>query len=184
MAVMLCGALGGARVANAQQQQPQQGPERYFGALSTGDGLRLTRNTDYGQGTFVPAFIDALAAYVLPGARLRHGVGLGASVNYTDDGGYIEPVIAFEQLVLMPTYLVYADLNRDFLLLGHVGVPITVAGGPNAGFELAAAGGYRMLAGFGLLAELGLTTFVGTATSLHPAVTLELGVFLDYEVLP
>ena len=184
-ALTLCGvvwgACGGASSASAQEVD---GPQRYFGALSTGAGLRLARNVDFGQTALVPAYIDALAGYVLPGGALRHGFGLGASIAYTDDGGYVEPVIALEQLVLMPAYLLRYELDLDWTVLAHAGVPIVVAGGPSCGLELAGALGYRFLAGFGGFAELGFDTFIGTSTTFHPIATLELGVFIDYEVLP
>ena len=169
--------------ASAQAQSVQE-PERYFGALSSGAGLRLARNVDFGQSAFAPAYVDALAGYVFPGGALRSGFGLGASIAYTDDGGYTEPVIAFEQLVLMPAYLLRYELSPDWTVLAHSGIPIVVAGGPNCGLELAGALGYRFLAGFGAFAELGFDTFIGTATTFHPIATLELGVFIDYEVLP
>ena len=173
-------------VANAEQPgAAAASPERYVGMLSSGAGLRLTRNVDYGQSTLGPAYVDALAGYLFGGAgALRHGAGLGASIAYTDDGGYTEPVIALEQLVLMPSYLMRSELGTDFTLLAHAGIPIVVAGGPSCGLELAGALGYRILAGFGAFAELGFDAFLGTATTLHPIVTLELGVFVDYEVLP
>jgi len=160
-------------------------PERYLGMASVGAPLRLTRNEDYGQDTLAPAFSDLLAGYVF-GARsgIRHGVGLGVSLNITDDGGYAEPVYAGEQVALMPAYLMYLDLGHDLFGLGHAGVPIVVSGGTTAGAELAAAFGYRLLAGAGIFAELSAAVYGGTDSSLNPIVGLEAGLFLDYEVLP
>jgi len=171
-------------MASGASAQDADAPERYFGALSSGAGLRLTRNVDFGQTRLAPAYVDVLAGYVLPGGALRSGFGLGASIAYTDDGGYTEPVIALEQLVLMPAYLLRYELAFDWTVIAHAGVPIVVAGGPSCGLEVAGALGYRFLAGFGGFAELGLDTFIGTATTFHPIATLELGVFIDYEVLP
>lgn len=176
--------LGSASVASDASAESADGPERYLGALSSGAGLRLARNVDFGQSVLVPAYIDVLAGYVLPGGALRSGFGLGASIAYTDDGGYTEPVIALEQLVLMPAYLLRYELDLDWTVLAHAGVPIVVAGGPSFGLEVAGALGYRFLAGFGGFAELGFDTFIGTSKTFHPLVTLELGVFVDYEVLP
>jgi hypothetical protein len=66
--------------------------------------------------------------------------------------------------------------------LGHVGVPILVRGGPAAGFELGAALAYRVLAGAGVFAQLDLAAYGAGTFSL--LASLELGVVIDYEVLP
>jgi hypothetical protein len=159
-------------------------PPRYLATLSGGAPLRLTRNEDFDQGSFAPAFVDALFGYVpAAGGRLRHGFGLGASLNLSEDGGFTEPVDAGSQLVLMPAYLLHADFEADLFALGHAGIPILLTGDQTAGVELVAAVGYRLFAGAGAFAELGLGTFVG-AGSMHASASLELGIFVDYEVLP
>jgi hypothetical protein len=111
-------------------------------------------------------------------------VGLGASLNMTEDGGFTEPVGIADQLVLMPAYLGYHALNDDFTLLGHLGVPIVLGETSSAGVELALGGGYRWLAGVLAYAELGSDLFVGADTTANVLVSLELGIMLDYEVLP
>lgn len=186
LALALLGVVSVGGIAGvARAQDAKTAPERYVGMLSSGAGLRLARNRDFGQSALTPAYLDALGGYVFAGGgALRSGAALGASVAYTDDGGYTEPVIALEQLVLMPAYLLRYEPSTDLTLLAHAGVPIVVAGGPSCGLEVAGALGYRFLAGFGAFAELGFDTFLGTATSVHPLLTLELGVFVDYEVLP
>jgi hypothetical protein len=170
----------------AGQGEPVASPARYLVLWSLGAPLRLTQQEDFGQDVLAPIFTDALAGYVFesPAQRFRHGVGLGASVNLSDDGGYAEPVWAGEQVALMPAYLLYADLGVDLFGAGHLGVPIVITGGTTAGVELGAALGYRLLAGLGVFAELFADAFAGAGSTLHPTLGLELGFFLDYEVLP
>ena len=170
----------------AAQGEPITAPARYLASWSLGAPLRLAQQDDYGQELLAPVFADAFVGYVFESSAsaFRHGAALGASVNLSDDGGYAEPVYAGEQVVVMPAYLLYADLGIDLFGMAHLGVPIAVSPDATAGVELAAALGYRMLAGFGVFAELSADAFVGTGSTLHPTVGLELGLFLDYEVLP
>jgi hypothetical protein len=162
----------------------QSAPERYFAAATAGAPLRLTQDVDLDQGTLAPLYSDVLLGYVLPGDGLRHGLGASLSLNLTADGGYTEPVAPGEQLALAPSYLLYASLGRDSLLLGQAGLPIVLTGSNTIGLAISAALGYRLLAGIGVMAELGFETFVGVSSRLHPSVSLELGMFVDYEVLP
>jgi len=160
-------------------------PARYVLTLSAGLPLRLTKNVDFDQATTAPLFGDLLAGYVLAGDGVhRHGLGLGASLNLSEDGGFTEPVDASQQIVLMPAYLGFWDLDADLFALGHLGVPFLIGGGDSAGLELGFALGYRLLAGTGVFAELGANAFVGASSTLHPSVSLEAGFFVDYEVLP
>lgn len=170
----------------AAQEEPVASPARYLAMWSLGAPLRLTQHDDYGQDVLAPIFTDALVGYVFASSspRFRHGVGLGASVNVSDDGGYAEPVYAGEQIALMPAYLLYADFGMDLFALGHLGVPIALSGGTTAGLEVAGALGYRLLAGLGVFTELFADAFAGAGSTLHPTIGLELGLFLDYEVLP
>jgi hypothetical protein len=174
-------ALWLAPPAHAQAQEPLHG----IATLSFGAPLRLTRNVDLDQDTIAPAFVDAMlgATLVRVGAS-QHGLGLGASLNVTGEGGYTEPVVPGQQLVLMPAYLAYVPLDPDWVVLGHLGVPFAIAGVPSFGFELAVGGGYRCLAGLLAFAELGVTSFMGTTGTMHAMLGLELGFMLDYEVLP
>jgi hypothetical protein len=165
---------------HAEQDAPLHG----LATLSFGAPLRLTRNVDLDQNQIAPAFVDAMVgATLLQSSALQHGLGLGASLNVTGEGGYTEPVVPGQQLVLMPAYLAYVPIDPDWVVLGHLGVPFALTA-PSFGFELAVGGGYRCLAGLLAFAELGLTTFIGGSGTLHPMLGLELGFMLDYEVLP
>ncbi len=164
--------------------QPVQ-PERYLVTTSVGVPLRLSRNLDLDQGTVAPIFTDVMVGYTLPGQiRLRHGFALGASINLSEEGGFTTPVGVGEQIVLMPAYLLYYDMSADWIGLAHAGIPFNIAGGTTVGVELAGGLAYRLRAGFGLFGELGLSVYPGAESTMHPAMSLELGVVLDYEVLP
>jgi hypothetical protein len=173
-----------ASAALASDVRAEAAPERYVALASVGAPLRLTRDVDLDQSAFAPIYTDVVGGYVLSGEHVRHGVGLGLSLNLTKDGGFTEPVGPAEQFALAPEYLLYVDLGSDALLLGQAGLPIVLTGSTTVGLALSAALGYRLLAGMGMFAELGFETFVGVSSRLHPSVSLELGLFLDYEVLP
>jgi len=157
-------------------------PGRVLGLASAGVPMRLTVDESLGQSRFAPFYGNVLAGYVLPGTCLRHGFGLSFSWNFGHDGGYTEPVYAADQFVLMPSYLAYYTLNTDFFAIGRAGLPILVRGGPSVGLEVGAAIAYRIFAGTGVFAALNLDGFVGIGVNL--LASLELGVVIDYEVLP
>jgi hypothetical protein len=162
-------------------------PPHYLASWSIGaPPLRLSRSAELGQGHFAPAYSDALAGYVFGGqpGRLRHGAGLGLSLNLAHDGGYTEPVLGLRQLVVMPSYLLYWDAHPDLFAVGHFGIPIALSQGATAGAEVGFALGYRLLAGFGTFAEAGLDGFFGATSTLSVLASVEIGVFLDYEALP
>lgn len=181
----LCSASSAAAAQAATETTAESSPPRYVATWSLGAPLRLAADSDYGQDALAPFFTDALFGYVFPSSRrFRHGVGLGASLNLSADGGFAEPVYAAEQLAIMPAYLLYLDMGHDWFGMGHLGVPVVVTQTTTAGVEVGAALGYRVLAGAGVFAELALDTFVGAGSALHPALAFELGFLIDFEVLP
>ena len=153
-----------------------------LGMVSAGVPLRLTLDASLDQERLAPAFGNVLLGYVLPGGALRHGFGVGLSWNISHDGGYTTPVYAAEQFALMPSYLAYYTVNTDVFAIAHAGVPILVRGGPVAGFELGAMIAYRVFAGTGVFAGIDLDAYGGLGFNL--LASLELGIVIDYEVLP
>jgi hypothetical protein len=176
----------GALVPDSAVREPAESatdhPAHALATLSVGAPLRLTRNVDLDQDRFAPVFVDMLFGYTLLNGSIQHGLGLGASLNLSEEGGFTEPVGIANQLVLMPAYLGYHAIDNDWALLGHLGIPIALTG--TAELEVALGGGYRWLAGVLAYAELGANAFLGTSSTLHATVSLELGFMLDYEVLP
>ncbi len=183
-----CSGIVGSRALAQEQaieaQAPEQPQPHALATLSFGAPLRITRNVDLDQNVIAPAFMDVLLGYTFLNGSIQHGLGLGLSLNLSEEGGFTEPVGIANQLVLMPTYLGYRAINRDWVLLGHFGVPLVLTGTTSAGLELALGAGYRFLAGVLAYAELGVDAFLGASSTLHATVSLELGFMLDYEVLP
>ncbi len=175
----------GAGAQDAPLMRPAAEPAHYVATLAAGVPLRLSRNVDFDQGVLAPVYLDALGGYVLSShAEVRHGVGVGLSLNLSEDGGFTEPVAAASQFVVMPSYLLYWTPTPALFGLGHLGLPILVSGGRSVGVEVGAGLGYRLLAGLGVYAEAALGAFLGAASTVHATASLEIGVFLDYEVLP
>lgn len=183
MLLALCalGPLCWSGIASAQSAESSP-TRRMLTLISGGAPLRLTVDRELGQERLGPLFGNVLLGYVLPGGRLQHGFGVSASWNATHDGGYTTPVYAFDQIAVMPAYLAYYHLGPDVFGIGHVGVPVLVRGGPSAGLQVGAALAYRVFAGTGVFAGIDLNSHIARGLSLF--ASLELGVVIDYEVLP
>ncbi|MET0390291.1 MAG: hypothetical protein ABW321_30245 [Polyangiales bacterium] len=175
--ITICGA-GFASVVRAEPEEPA----RLLALASAGVPVRLTLDDTLDQSRVAPAFGSVLLGYALPGGRLRHGFGAALSWNMGHEGGYTTPVYAADQFALMPSYLAHYTFNPDVFGIGHVGVPILVRGGPSVGLEVGAAIAYRVFAGTGVFAGIDLDGFLGLGFNL--LASFELGVVIDYEVLP
>jgi hypothetical protein len=91
-------------------------------------------------------------------------------------------VLGFSYVALYPV------LDQAYLR-GRAGFPIVLAPDSNIGFEVAAAAAWLFTGGIGVTAELTGSLFYGAATldkssTTIPLLALELGVWVDYEVLP
>jgi hypothetical protein len=146
--------------------------------------LRLTVQEDYGQKRLGASYVDLLAGYVLQGGSYRHGFGIGVSWNLSHDGGYVAPIYTGDQIVIMPAYLGYIPLSRDFVMLGHLGLPIAVRGGVGPGLEIGSSFLFHLLAGAGIFAEIDLTGFAAGDAGVSLLASLEAGIAINYEVLP
>jgi hypothetical protein len=164
------------------RQACAEDPARLLLLASGGVPLRLTLDQTYGQTRFAPPFGNVLIGYAFAGDRFRHGFGLGVDWNFGRDGGYTDAIYTGDQIGLMPAYLAYYTLNPDVTALGHAGIPFLIHGGPVAGFELGAAIACKLLAGAGVFAGIDLDAYGGGSFSL--LASLELGIMIDYEVLP
>jgi hypothetical protein len=167
-----------------EPQAPVADPSRWLALASAGVPLRLTVQEDYGQERLGASFVDLLVGYVLPGRSYRHGFGVGVSWNLSRDGGYVAPIYTADQIVIMPAYLGYVPLSRDFVFLGHLGLPIAVRGGAGPGIEFGGAFLFHLLAGAGIFAEIDLTGFAAGDASISLLASIEAGLAINYEVLP
>lgn len=93
------------------------------------------------------------------------------------------------QHVVTPSYVLLHGGLRPWIPYARAGIPIILNPDGNAGAEAALGASYMLLAGIGLHAELVGDVFYGAATwttgrTTIPMLSLQIGVTLDYEVLP
>jgi len=160
-------------------------PPRVVVEVGGGLSLRIVQNIDYAQERAAPGFVDVFGAFVFgTGSVLRHGVGLSMSLNVSGDGSVDVGVDPGQQFVLGPAYLAYLRFDPDLVLTGKVLALFAVTPGLAPGVELALGGSYLVTAGLGPYVELSTSLYLGEANTVHPIASAEIGLFVDYEVLP
>jgi hypothetical protein len=166
-------------------------PGGYLNAFTTfmfGGGLRFNNPYrlshvlgDSGESLSLTApYVDM--AVVLAGGSptgLMHGGRLGWSIATS----------GVPQGTITPAYLVGLRPGAHWLLYAWLGVPILTAPDFNAGAELAVASTYFVRAGIGVTAAVVADGFYGAGTletraAFYPVVSAQLGVSINYEVLP
>ena len=201
----LCGVLSlctlAHRRAYAQAAEPL-GAARYrtpiadagsywqgFGILGLGKGLRF--NNPYRLATPLgdtPESVSKTAAYYDLGLGLVHGPAQGFA-----HGGVVHLSIAAQgipQEVLSLSYTAQDRLdNGRWLLFGRAGVPIILEPDLSGGLETAVGAAFLVTAGLGLESELVGSLYYGAGTqdrsvTTIPVLSAQLGLFVDYEVLP
>ena len=160
-----------------------------FGSLSLGKGMRF--NNPYRLATPLgdtPESVSLSAAYYDLGLGLVYGPARGLA-----HGAVLHLSIAAQgipQEVLSVSYTALERLdNGRILLLGRAGMPIVLSPDLSAGLEAAVGSAYMITAGLGVQAELIGSLFYGAATqdrsiTTIPMLSAQLGLFIDYEVLP
>lgn len=173
--------------------EPRPDPWRVVGWLGGGVAVRLVEHDDFQQDWLAPAYADLSGALVLPGSGMwRHGIGLGVALNLTRDGTYSAGVDEGTQLVVTPSYVAYLLVGgpvSDVVPFVRAGVPLSVTPDLSPGLELAGGAAYMFLAGLGAYAEVSVAGFLGAdsradSATVHPLLGLELGVQVDWEILP
>jgi hypothetical protein len=160
-----------------------------FGALELGRGLRF--NNPYRLETVIgdePESLSLTATYLDFSAGAAFGAPDG--IQHGAAAHLSVALHGIPQEVATPSYVALKRMAPA--LLAHVrgGFPIVLEPDLNLGFELALGGAWLVWAGIGLGAELTGSLFYGAATheqpgaSVIPIVGLQLGVFVDYEILP
>ncbi len=160
----------------------------FLGSIAVGRGLRF--NNPYRLATPLgrtPESLSLTATYV--------DLALGATVGRVGapwHGVVTHLSVAAQgvsQQTITPSYLQLWRAAPRWLLLGRLGVPVVTRPDVNAGLEGAVGALWRVTGGTGVTAEVVGSLFYGAATrerdpTAIPLVSLQLGVFLDYEVIP
>jgi hypothetical protein len=193
-------AAASAVLASTEEPDPELARQRlrrmsepggYLNAFTTfmfGEGLRFNNpyrlSRELGDSaeslSLTAPYVDM--AVVLAGGSptgLMHGGRLGWSIATS----------GVPQGTITPAYLVGLRPGAHWFFYAWVGVPILTAPDFNAGAELAVATTYFVRAGIGATAALVADGFYGAGTretgaAFYPAVSAQLGVSLNYEVLP
>lgn len=166
-------------------------PGGYLNAFATfmvGDGIRfnnpyrLSRQLgESGESLSLTAPYVDLAIVLATGSPtgLMHGGRLGWSVAMS----------GVPQGAITPAYLAAIRPGGHWLLYGWAGMPFLTAPDFNAGVELAAAATYFLRAGIGVSAAVVADGYYGAGTletraAFYPVLFAQLGVSVNYEVLP
>ena len=110
---------------------------------------------------------------------LQHGASLHLSAA----------LAGVPQEVLTPSYMALYRFPPEFEVWGRAGLPLILEPDLNLGYELAVGGAWLATASLGLTAELVGDVFYGAATqdqaiTTIPVLSLQVGLLVDYEVLP
>ncbi|EYF08010.1 hypothetical protein [Chondromyces apiculatus] len=163
-AARLLATLGfgqGLRFNNPYRLQTQLG--------ATGESLSLTS----------PYFDLGAAALFGPADGLQHGGSLRLSIGLT----------GVPQQAFAPTYLIAYRGPGRVLGFGRLGASVLITPDPNVGGELGLGVGYFLTSRFALMGELVGNLFYGAATwekqlPVYPLLSAQLGLMVDYEILP
>jgi hypothetical protein len=160
-----------------------------FGGLSLGDGLRF--NNPYRLSTPLgktPESLSLTSAY--------YDIALGVVRGPLDGlahGAVVHLSIAAQgipQEVLSVSYIALDRVgNGRTLLFGRAGIPIILQPDLSGGLEAAVGAALMVTAGLGVQGEVVGDIYYGAGTFDHtvstiPVVSAQLGLFVDYEVLP
>jgi len=187
--------------ALAQAKAPQ-GFERYrtpipgadaywqgFASLGLGKGLRF--NNPYRLATPLgdtPESVSTTATYYDLGFGVVHGPARGLA-----HGGVLHLSIAAQGIPQEVLSLSYTALDRlddgRWLLFGRAGVPVILQPDVSGGLEVAFGAAFLISAGIGVQSELVGSLYYGAGTqdrsvTTIPVLSAQLGLFVDYEVLP
>ena len=75
-------------------------------------------------------------------------------------------------------------IARDFVGTAKFGIPWVVSPESSLGLQLDVGVTGLLSAMIGGYLEVGVATFLGSDSTIHPTLSVEVGVAIDYEVLP
>lgn len=176
------------RKAFQRFSRPRGTYARLVGGLAFGDGVRF--NNPYRLQTQLGDDAESLSltsGYIDFGAALAFGDPSGFQ-----HGGTVHLSVALagvSQQVLSPGYYVaYRGANR-FMGFGRLGAAYVVAPDENLGGELGLGAAFFLTGSLGVSAELIGSLFYGAGTedvsfAVYPILSAQIGIIIDYEVLP
>jgi hypothetical protein len=171
---------------------PIAGTDSYwqgFGSLGLGKGLRF--NNPYRLATPLgdtPESVSSTATYYDIGLGLVRGPAHGLA-----HGAVLHLSVAAQGIPQEVLSVSYTALERvgdgRTLLFGRAGIPIVLEPDFGGGVELAFGAAFLIRSGLGVQSELVGSLFYGAGTldrsvTTIPVVSLQLGLFVNYEVLP
>jgi len=160
-----------------------------FGSLSLGKGLRF--NNPYRLSTPLGKTAESVSS-----TATYYDLGLGAvrgTPGGLAHGAVLHLSLAAQGIPQEVLSLSYIGLERlgsgRTLLYGRAGLPFVLGPDLGGGLEAAFGGAFMISAGLGVQGELIGSLFYGAGTpdrsvSTIPVLSGQLGLFVDYEVLP
>ena len=160
---------------------------RAFVSLGAGGTVRIILYENLVQQRLAPSYLQLRGGYFFEGdGMFQHGVVLGVATPLTGDGTLSYGVSPFGQYSLAPAYMLRlipdGELGEWFNATVRVGVPLSVGEQFSWGLEAGVGMLFKPLAGFAIYGELDFSNYF--ATDSHPLISFEIGVAVDYEVLP
>ncbi len=177
--------------ASSPEARKDDSPGGYinmFATLAFGDGLRFNNpfrletqlGADAASLSLTPAYVDlgANMTFGLP-SRVQHG----ASVHF---GTSLSGV---SQTFLNASYILDYHGFAAWMLHARIGPTFLLSPDINVGGELAGGFSYFVTGALGLTSELAFDLFYGAGTlerdyTVVPTLSLQLGIIVDFEVLP
>lgn len=160
----------------------------FMGALAVGRGIRF--NNPYRLATPLGDDAESLSlTQTYLDASLTGTFGNPVGLQH---GGSVHMSFALAgvpQEVATPSYVALLRFPPRLIAYGRFGLPVILEPDPNLGYELGLGGVYLVTAGIGVTSELVFDVFYGAATqdqaiTTIPVLSLQIGVAVDYEVLP
>lgn len=168
--------------------RPPSGDARFVGSVAFGRGLRFNNPyrlaTQLGESaesvSLTASYFDLGAAVAFgPPDGIQHGAALHWSLALT----------GVPQQVLTPSYFIAYRGPNPFLLYGRLGPSIVLSPDPTPGAELASGFAWFLTSRLALGGELLFDLYYGAGTpsvgiTTYPILSGQLGLLIDYEVLP
>lgn len=161
---------------------------RLFATAMVGEGMRF--NNPYRLSKQLGKTGESLSL-TAPYSDLGAGITFGPpdGLQHGFFFSWSEALSGVPQSVITPSYVAVYRGPHPFMVWGRAGVPVILSPDPNAGVELAASFAYFVTARLGVAASLVGSGYYGAGTwevqaAFYPVLSAQLGLIVDYEVLP